>query len=359
LPEAGAGRQPAGWRERANRLAALALALGAGAAGALAAGAVGMPAPLITGPSVFVAIAGLAGLRFSLPDVLRDLAFVVLGLVIGAGVTPQALAAARQWPASFALLSVAVVAIMLASGAGLARWHGFDRASGLLAAAPGHLSYVLALAAATGRDVPRIAMVQSIRLLALTLLVPLAVSASIGAPPTQVAAPDLATPPLLALAGAGALAGLALGRLSMPAAMLVGAMAISAIAHATATVAGAIPAWFSVPALALLGVLIGSRFSGVTIGELRRCAAAGLFATALAAALSVVFAIAAALATGLPVSLLLVCFAPGGLETMTAIALVTGADPAMVAAHHVFRMILLTLLLPAMLAATKDAPGEH
>lgn len=357
MPEA--RRPPAGWRERAKSLAALALALGAGAAGAIAAGAVGMPAPLITGPSVFVAIAGLAGLRFAFPDLLRDAAFVVLGLVIGAGVTPQALAAARQWPASFALLSVAVVAIMLASGAGLARWHGFDRASGLLAAAPGHLSYVMALAAATGRDVSRIAIVQSIRLLALTLLVPLAVSASTGAPPMQVAAPGMATPPLLLLAGAGAAAGLALARLSVPAAMLVGAMAISAIAHAAGMVAGGIPAWWSVPALVLLGVLIGSRFSGVALAELRRCAAAGLFATALAAALSAVFSLAAALATGLPVSLLLVCFAPGGLETMTAIALMTGADPAIVAAHHVFRMVLLTLLLPAMLAAAKAAPGEH
>jgi uncharacterized membrane protein AbrB (regulator of aidB expression) len=38
---------------------------------------------------------------------------------------------------------------------------------------------------------------------------------------------------------------------------------------------------------------------------------------------------------------------------MTAIALMTGADPAVVAAHHVFRMFLLTFLLPAMMTAQR------
>jgi hypothetical protein len=135
--------------------------------------------------------------------------------------------------------------------------------------------------------------------------------------------------------------------------MLLGAMTIATLACAPGHVTGAVPPALAIPALVLLGVLIGSRFSGVTVAQLRDCAMAGLAATAVAAVLSAAFAVVAAIATGLPLSLMLVCFAPGGLETMTAIALMTGADPAVVAAHHVFRMFLLTFLLPAMMAAQR------
>jgi hypothetical protein len=333
--------------------ATLAAALAAGAIGATAAQQAGLPAPLIVGPSVFVALAGLAGLRFTFPDWLRDAAFVALGLVIGAGVTPQALAAARQWPASFALLAVAVWAIMKASSAALTRRQAFSRRGSLLAAAPGHLSYVLALSAASNEDVPRIAIVQSIRLLALTLLVPLGVSLATGAPPSQPVPAEMPVLSLAALGAGGAIAGLLLRRAGAPAPMLLGAMAIATLACAPGYVTGAVPSSLSIPALVLLGVLIGSRFSGVTVAQLRDCAMAGLAATAVATILSAVFAIIAAIATGLPLSLMLVCFAPGGLETMTAIALMTGADPAVVAAHHVFRMFLLTFLLPAMMTAQR------
>jgi uncharacterized membrane protein AbrB (regulator of aidB expression) len=43
-------------------------------------------------------------------------------------------------------------------------------------------------------------------------------------------------------------------------------------------------------------------------------------------------------------------FAPGGVEVMAAIAVETGLEPAFVAAHHVFRLIVLTVLVPVMIA---------
>lgn len=44
-----------------------------------------------------------------------------------------------------------------------------------------------------------------------------------------------------------------------------------------------------------------------------------------------------------------VAFAPGGVEAMAAMALSLGYDPAFVAVHHLYRIILLIFLLPLIL----------
>jgi uncharacterized membrane protein AbrB (regulator of aidB expression) len=44
-----------------------------------------------------------------------------------------------------------------------------------------------------------------------------------------------------------------------------------------------------------------------------------------------------------------VAFAPGGVEAMAAMALALNYDPAFVAVHHIYRIILLILSLPLFL----------
>jgi len=57
-----------------------------------------------------------------------------------------------------------------------------------------------------------------------------------------------------------------------------------------------------------------------------------------------------AAASGLAPTLLLVAYAPGGVEAMAAMAVQLGLAPAFVAAHHVARLLVLTLFVPALLA---------
>jgi uncharacterized membrane protein AbrB (regulator of aidB expression) len=49
---------------------------------------------------------------------------------------------------------------------------------------------------------------------------------------------------------------------------------------------------------------------------------------------------------GVNPAILIVAFAPGGVEAMAAIALSLGYEPTFVAAHHVFRLFLLSFLMP-------------
>lgn len=328
----------------------LAVALGVGAFGAAVAFALSLPAPFLTGPAIAVTLAGLAGAAMEVPARVRDAAFVVLGVSMGTSVTPDVLVAARTWPASFVLLFAALVAILWASRSMMARLWGADRRTAVLSAAPGHLSYVLGLADANGLDIRMIAIVQSIRVLLLTLAVPplvmvLESDLAVVAPPRAAMAPGW----LVASLAAAALAGLVLKRLRLPAAYLLGGMAVSTLTHLGGVVGGHVPQALVIPAYVLLGTLIGTRFSGVTPRELRAAAMAGLALTGMAVTIALAFAFVAASLTGLPLDQTLIAFAPGGVETMSAMALLMNADPTFVAAHHVSRLFFLTFLIPLAL----------
>ena len=50
--------------------------------------------------------------------------------------------------------------------------------------------------------------------------------------------------------------------------------------------------------------------------------------------------------TGVPLDAALIAFAPGGLETMAAMAVMMHVDTTYVGAHHVLRLVFISFLLP-------------
>ncbi len=333
------------------------LTLAVGAFGAAAAWAMSAPIFILLGPAVAVSLAGLAGLRTGVDLRLRDACFVVLGIAVGAGFDSDALGAMLRWPLAFVLMALVLWLILVASRAVLTRHFGFDGRSALLAAAPGHLSFVIAIAADSGLDVPRVSIVQSVRLLALTLVVPF-VAIALGVEVSGNIAPQgqamgLGTLAMLALVSLGL--GQVFAGLSVPAPLLLGAMVASALGHLTGLATGVLPGWLIQPAYLVLGALIGTRFSGVTPALLMQGLGAGLMVTAVAVGVAGLGALPVALALGMPLAHVLVAFAPGGLETMIALGVVLGVVPGFVAACHIARLLVLTVLLPLMLGRRTPA----
>ncbi|TCO74198.1 AbrB family transcriptional regulator [Rhodovulum euryhalinum] len=331
------------------------LTLAAGAAGAVLATLLGVPAPFLTGPALTVTLLALGGVPVTMPARLRDACFVAIGVNMGAGVTPEAVATAARWPLSLALLAVVVLAILLFGARLLERLFGFDRMSALLTATPGHLSYVLSLSTDVRADLPRVTMIQTLRVLSLTLVVPF-VAPLLGEGDLPLLPPGPAPMTLVVLVplvAAAVLTGLAFQRLRVPAALLLGGMAVSGLGHATGTIEGTMPAWASIPAFTVMGTLIGTRFAGITPRMVWQALGASSLLTLFAAAISLAAAALVAQVLGLPMLTALIAFAPGGLETMMAMSLLLDADPAYVAAHHIFRLLVLTVALPIIVARTR------
>lgn len=329
--------------------------LAAGAAGAALAYLASLPVFILTGPAILVSALSLMGVRFHVAGVVRDAALLVIGIGLGAGVNAEATDAVLRWPLAFAALAAILVLILMICRSLLTRVFGFDRKSAILAATPGHLSFVIGLGVALDVNVARIAIVQSVRLLALTLLVPfvaLAFGVTIG-PGAMFAGPPMPWTDLALLFAVALAAGAALQRVGAPAPLLIGGLGASSLAHLADLTRGVPAPEVALPCFLVLGTLIGARFTGVTLADLRRAFRAGLTVTFVSAALAVAAAVPVAMALGIPAAHVVIAFAPGGLETMIAMGAVLGANPGFVVACHVARLMILTVLTPALLRTRK------
>lgn len=316
--------------------------------GAVLFAALSFPAPYLTGPATMITLAGLAGMKIQSPPLLmRHAVFVILGLTIGQGVTPEVLDAMRTWPVTLTALAASILAIILLTRAALVRYWSMDPTTAFLSSSPGHLSYVLGLTEGVKADLKTVSIVQSIRVLALTLLVPAAIALTGQLPERPAVGPEeTALVPLVLMILCAALVGYLLHRLKLPAAYLIGGMLVSVGLHVTGIVEGVMSYWLAAAAFVSLGALIGSRFSGVTLKELRHAFSAGVAVTVLGVVLAGIFAVIAAEITGMDVVAVLIAFAPGGLETMAAMSVILGIDPTFVASHHVARLLILTVIVP-------------
>lgn len=332
------------------------LTLGVGGLGAALGALAGLPLYLLTGPAILVCVLSLMGLRLGIATLFRDLAFIFIGIGVGAGVNTDAAAAMLRWPLAFVALAVMLLVAMVLSKAILVRVFGFAPRAGVLAAAPGHLSFVLALGDSYRVNVPQIAVSQSVRVLLLTLSVPF-IAAFIGIEVSDAALPQGATlslPHLAVLTALSVALGWGLERLRVPAPLLIGAMLVSAAGHLSQTSPGVLDPNVTLACLVLMGSLIGSRFSGTSPRAVLRYAGAGLSITVVTVALSVAAAVPMAAFLGMPLAHVLVAFAPGGLETMIVMGAVLGANPGFVAACHVGRLLILSILIPTLAARARQ-----
>jgi membrane AbrB-like protein len=330
-----------------------------GTAGAALAAIAGIPAPFLSGPALAVTMCGLFGLKLDIPKRVRDACFVLVGISMGTSVTPEIFHAAKSWPLSFVAVVVTVV-LLLYCGYWLLHYvFRYDRTTAMLAASPGHLSYIISLSAETRSDLASISIIQSVRVLALTLSVPLVVE-YFDLVSTDISAPVAAMNPVVLVAtfACALLLGMLFIRWRFPAALLLGGMVISVVTHITGFTTGAVPPWAIQPTYILIGCLIGLRFYNVSIGELKRAFIAGGVLTIVVVGIAGAIALTISNLTGVPLNAVMIAFAPGGLETMAAMAIMMHADATYVGSHHILRLLFLSFLMPAVLKRTSRPEGR-
>lgn len=328
------------------------IALLIGIIGATTAWWLSVPAPFLTGPAAFVSVAGVLGANCRIPDRMRDACFIVIGLALGSSVTPEILTAAAAWPISLVGMCVSVGLVMLSGGLMFQHVFGMNKKTALLASSPGHLSYVISFSADVGADTAIISVIQSMRVLFLTLAVPVAIAVLTDAD-IAMRAPVGQVLPLVHLIGLAVLAtifGTVFVRFKVPAAYLISGMIISSIGHGTDLTLGSVTPEISTAAFVVMGTLIGTRFSGVTLAALRKAALGGILLTLIGLAISICAATIISYLMGFPLIDVIIAFAPGGLETMIAMGAIVGADPAYVAIHHVARLFFLSVFVPLVLS---------
>ncbi|MFM8799169.1 MAG: AbrB family transcriptional regulator [Tagaea sp.] len=309
-----------------------------------------VPLPWMLGALCFTTAAAMRGAAIVMPRDLRNGFVTILGVMLGAGFTPAVLARIDQWAITLAGLVVwAVVAGALAY-VYFRRVPGYDRTTAFFAATPGGLAEMTLVGGRMGGDVRVLSLTHAIRVMATVLIVPIwfRLEGLIGAasPGALVGLLDV-SPRDYAVLGACAIFGALLGvKLRLPAATMLGPMALSAAVHLAGFSEAQPPYVLTAAAQVVLGCAIGQRFAGATLGGIARTVGHALAVTAIMLGLAIGFAAVLARASGEPFSALVLTYAPGGFAEMSLVALALGADTALVASHHLFRIAFVVSLAP-------------
>ena len=320
------------------------------AAGGLTLGLLGMPAGFLSGSILAVAAAALAGRPMLIPLPLMRVLVVLIGISLGAVVSPETLRGMASYPLSIAALVLATVCISVAGTAYLRAVYGWDTATAYLAAVPGGLSQVMALAVEIDADVRAIAIVQSTRVVIIAVGLPagLALFGLVGPAPSSTVA-SLAPfrfDELAILVGASTFAAVLAFRLRVPGGLLFGAMITSAALHGSGLIHVVMPWWVTYTVMIAFGAVTGSRFANTPLRLLLNYIGAAFGSFAAAVAITAVFAVGLVGLLSLPIAEVMIAYAPGAVDAMMLLALALHLNPVYVGAHHLTRIFFVLLTMP-------------
>lgn len=319
------------------------------AAGAAAFHAVGMALPLLLGPMFACLIAALCKAPLKGLPWISVAMRAVLGVAVGASVTPDLLDRLGAMAASVAFVPMFVLVTGAVGYPYFRRICSFDRSTAYYCAMPGGLQDMLVFGQEAGGDPRALSLVHATRVLVIVSIIPallttiwaIDLQAAPGQPATAIPRRELG---LMLLA---AVAGWAGGRkIGLFGASILGPMAVTACFSLAGWITHRPPSEVILAAQFFIGLGVGVKYAGVTLEELRRIVVAALGYCVLLALLSVAFAQTVHFVTGTPQVEALLAFAPGGQGEMVVVAIVAGADMAYVVTHHLVRLIVVILGAP-------------
>lgn len=327
----------------------LSLAIGAGGGGLFF--LLGFPLPWMLGAMAAATIAALGGAPLGVPRVFRNVMVAVLGVLLGSQFTPDTFSHAGEWTVGIIGVISSVIAMMVLGSFFLRRIGGYDRVTAFFAATPGGLSEMTLVGEDMGGDPRRISLSHGVRVLTAVFLIAFYFRIFEGYQPTGLPIPQAdatAWLDVVLLVGSAVIGYPVAKLIRLPAAQLVGPLAVSAALSFSDVVTATPPAELIAVAQVVLGSAIGARFVGTAIRGLGRpvlmAVAVGLMMVLLAAG----FAFGLGALTGAPGAMLFLAFAPGGLAEMSIIALSFDAEPAFVSTHHILRIAILVVVAPLL-----------
>ncbi|WP_394199282.1 AbrB family transcriptional regulator [Litoreibacter albidus] len=321
--------------------------------------ATGLPLGWLIGAMLFVVAASILKLPVVQPTLLVPYVKAAVGTMLGASIPTNIVELAiAWWPSLLMMFGVLIVGGAINYNC-LHRVFKFPKIDALLCSMPGGISEMILLGEHAGADQRRVAIVHALRIAMSILLIPLLAGLVFGvsiegattAAPTHMNLPDWGWFALCVVAGVAA------DRwLRIPAALILVPMVVSAALHLSQASAFHVPSEVSIAIQVTIGINVGARFLGVSIAMLAGFALSAIVVVAI----QIGFAISTAtlMATqgswdGLALTL---AYAPGGLAEMSLIAITMGREVALVACHHILRVLFALFAAPPLVSLSTKRP---
>ncbi|MEM6565373.1 MAG: AbrB family transcriptional regulator [Pseudomonadota bacterium] len=323
--------------------------------------ALNLPLPWLLGPIFACLSAALAGLPLKGLTTVNEGMRTILGVAVGATLTPAVIATLPgMWP-TLMLLPVMIIAIGLIGIPYFQRVWGFDFPTAYYSAMPGGLQDMLVFGEEAGGNPRTLSLVHAARVSVIVVALPFLLqgiwdadlSNPPGVPAVTVPAHELAIMVACAILGwQGA------RYFGLFGASILGPLILTTVVTLTGFLHYRPPAEAIWAAQFFIGMTIGAKYSGITMAEVRRDLAAGIGFCGILIVLTVIFVEAIYVLKLAPGQEALLAFAPGGQAELTVLAIIVGADMAFVVAHHVLRIFVVILGAPVAvrLFETKQKP---
>lgn len=315
-----------------------------------------LPLPFLFGPMFFCLLAALAKRNLKGFGQLSVAARTILGVAVGASITPELFHRLPEMAVSVALVPIYIVIIAVIGVPFFYRVCGFDKVTAYYAAMPGGLQDMVIFGTETGGDGRALSLIHATRVLMIVTIAPAILSLGFGASLSAPIGAPAATIPVheLLIMLVAALLGWKGGeRIGLFGASILGPMFVAAALSLSGVIHYRPPSEALLTAQLLIGIGIGVGYVGVTFSELRRDVLAGIAFVVLLSVLALVFTEAIVLSgLALPMNAFL-AFAPGGQAEMTLLAVIVGADLGFVIVHHLVRIFLVITCAPLAIRLLK------
>ncbi len=313
------------------------------------------PIPWMLGPLATLAFLRVAGVRVGALPGGRQVGQWIIGTALGLYFTPTVVREVAGWWWLIAGGAMFAIGLGYLGGVVLARLAGIDRTTGVFASVPGGAAEMSVLGERFGARVDRVAAAQSLRILIVVLVIPLAYAA-LGVHGADAYVPGTTTfdGTGYALLMAATLAGSAIAqRLRLPNAFVLGSLAVAIPLTAAQIDFSSTPLVASNAGQCLLGCALGARFEPDFLEGAHRFIVAVAASVLVAIGLSAGVAVLAAELTGLYPATVVLGMAPGGIAEMCITAKVLQLGVPLVTAFHVTRVVVLLLVTAPLFARAR------
>lgn len=302
-----------------------------------------LPLPFLLGPLAACLVAALASVEMKDMGPVSSLMRTVLGVAVGTSITPALFARLPEMATSVALVPPFILIIGAIGYPFFRKVCRYDPPTAYYCAMPGGLQDMLVFGEEAGGNVRTLSLIHATRVLVIVTVAPvllttvwgLSLDAAPGEPAANIPFDEMV---LMVLAAVGGWWGAV--RIGLFGASILGPLLVGAVLSLTGFIHHRPPAEAIVAAQFFIGMGVGVKYAGITLGELRRDVLAGGAFCVLLAMISLVFAEMVHLSGLAPPMEAFLAFAPGGQAEMTVLAIVAGADLAFIVTHHLTRIIL-------------------
>lgn len=324
---------------------------------------IGLPLPFLFGPLFACLVGALAGVPLQGAGQLGVGMRTILGVAVGASLTPEVLERLPTMAASVLLVPLYVVMIGLIGVPFFRLVYKFDWPTSWYAAMPGGLQDMVVFGQEAGGDVRALSLIHATRVLIVITIAPLILTLGFGVSlDNPIGAPASSLPPheLLIMAIAAIVGWKGGEKIGLFGASILGPLILTGILSMTGVLHYRPPAEAILAAQFFIGITLGAGYVGVTMHEVRRDVLAGVFFVLMLAVLTVIFTEIPILLGLAPAVDAFLAFAPGGQAEITVLAIVAGADLGYVVVHHLTRIFIVITGAPiaARLFRMTDKPKD-